>query len=83
MTNRKDYWESMFDHLGESDVSWFQHDVQPSRGLIKKYIGVKDGITDIGACASRLVDLLGADGFSDMALDDTFFAALNMTRCAR
>jgi trans-aconitate methyltransferase len=80
-SDRKAHWESVYSSKGEQDVSWYQETPAPSLDLLH-LVGAKpdSAIIDIGGGASRLVDHLLAEGFSDLTVLDLSEAALEAAR---
>lgn len=79
--DRKQHWEDVYRQKPEDTVSWFQPYPEISLILIHKAgIGKDEPIIDVGSGASRLVDALLAEGFSDVTVLDIAEAALQKTR---
>jgi len=79
--DRKLHWENVYSTKGETDVSWFQESPAPSLELIHLVKAKQsDAIVDVGGGASRLVDSLLAEGFSDLTALDLSAAALDTAR---
>ena len=77
MTDRKSHWEDVYSQKRETEVSWFQETPAPSLDLLKLVkAGRESAIVDIGGGASRLVDALLAEGYSDLTVLDLSSAAL-------
>ena len=79
--SRQSHWENVYTSKGEHEVSWFQESPAPSLALIAE-IGAAptSGIIDIGGGASRLVDRLIEQGFSDITVLDLSAAALDAAK---
>lgn len=77
----KDHWETVYTTKATEAVSWFQEHADLSLDLIKA-TGAKLGarIIDVGGGASRLVDDLLANGYSDLTVLDLSAAALHAAR---
>ncbi|HLW74787.1 MAG TPA: class I SAM-dependent methyltransferase [Gammaproteobacteria bacterium] len=75
--DRKQHWEGVYQQKAEDAVSWFQVHPDYSLELIRA-AGVKpaDPIIDVGGGASRLVDHLLAEGYTDLTVLDIAEAAL-------
>ena len=75
--DRKQHWEEVYRQKAEDTVSWFQVHPEYSLELIRE-AGVKpaDPIIDVGGGASRLVDHLLAEGYSDLTVLDISETAL-------
>ncbi|PTM49048.1 class I SAM-dependent methyltransferase [Phreatobacter oligotrophus] len=78
-TERQAHWENVYSTKGETEVSWFQESPQPSLDLMA-LVGAKadSAIIDIGGGASRLVDALLAEGFTDISVLDLSAEALDV-----
>jgi trans-aconitate methyltransferase len=78
---RQSHWENVYTHKGEQEVSWFQETPAPSLDLLA-HIGATrtSAIIDIGGGASRLVDSLIAQGYTDVSVLDISAAALATAR---
>lgn len=78
---RKQHWDEVSAQKAEEAVSWFQSrpgislDIIAAAGLQKS-----DAIIDVGGGASRLVDGLLVDGFTDVTALDIAAAALQKSR---
>ncbi len=81
MTSRADHWNAVYQAKAPTEVSWFQESAATSLALIRATSVPKDAaIVDVGAGASRLVDGLLAEKFSDITLLDLSEEALSRTR---
>jgi SAM-dependent methyltransferase len=77
----KQHWEEVYLKKAEQDVSWFQAEPGLSLELIQDAgIGKQESIVDVGAGASRLMDRLLAEGYSDLTAVDIAEAALQKSR---
>lgn len=81
MVERQTHWETVYSSKSEAEVSWFQENPEPSLALLA-LTGATTGsaIIDIGGGASRLVDALLAEGFTDISVLDLSAEALNVAR---
>lgn len=78
MTDARMHWEAVYGSRLDTAVSWHQPVPEPSLSLIKSTsVPLDAAIVDIGGGASRLVDALLADGFSDITVLDVSKAALD------
>ena len=69
--NRLAHWQQVYTDKDEQKVSWFEAVPQVSLELIRATgVGRDAAIVDIGGGASRLVDALLDDGFSDVTVLD-------------
>lgn len=81
MTERHLHWENVYSSKRETEVSWFQETPAISLQLIAATGLAHDAaIVDIGGGASRLVDHLLAQGFSDLSVLDLSPSALRAAR---
>jgi len=78
---RRAHWERFYATRAETEVSWFQADPAPSLEALAR-VGAtrRSAIVDIGGGASRLVDRLVRDGYSDISVLDVTAAALKTVR---
>lgn len=75
------HWESVYRRKAEDEVSWFQPTPAMSLRMIRAAHPPLDApIADVGGGASRLVDRLLADGYSDLTVVDISRAALDRLR---
>src|SRR5215510_13227604 len=69
--DRQAHWDNVYRTKREDEVSWFQASPSVSLDLIHAAgIGRDAGIIDIGGGASRLVDALLDEGFTDVTVLD-------------
>lgn len=73
---RKRHWEQVYQDKPEDTVSWFQVHPQISLELIQSCTLPADPLIDVGGGASRLVDHLLAEGYTDLTVLDLAEAAL-------
>lgn len=74
---RKQHWEQVYTQKQPTEVSWFQPRPEISLQFITRCGVAKDQpIIDVGGGASRLVDNLLAEGYSDVSVLDISAAAL-------
>jgi ubiquinone/menaquinone biosynthesis C-methylase UbiE len=79
--DRRTHWENVYSTKGEADVSWFQETPAISLELLALAGATPgDAVIDIGGGASRLVDSLVDQGFSDVTVLDLSEAALAAAR---
>ena len=80
-TDRQAHWQNVYTSKGENEVSWFQDRPAISLEFIAAAKVRPDAaIIDIGGGASRLVDALLDDGYSNLAVLDLSEAALASSR---
>jgi 2-polyprenyl-3-methyl-5-hydroxy-6-metoxy-1,4-benzoquinol methylase len=78
---RQQHWESVYRDKGEFQVSWFQESPAVSLDLIRSTgVTPQCSIIDIGGGASRLVDALIAQEFSDITVLDLSEAAVSIAK---
>lgn len=81
MTNTRTHWDTTYSTKTETQVSWYQADPQRSLEMIKSAAPNRSSsIIDIGGGASRLVDELLADGYSDLTVLDISEIALGRSK---
>jgi ubiquinone/menaquinone biosynthesis C-methylase UbiE len=74
------HWERVYETRSTDEVSWFQAEPSVSRRLVEAAVGTNGSVVDVGAGASRLVDLLLDDGFADLTVLDVSARALAVVR---
>jgi SAM-dependent methyltransferase len=74
------HWDDVWRDRVPEEVTWFQAEHEVSRRLIAMVATPSDGIVDVGAGASRLVDHLLADGYADVTVVDIAPASLDAAR---
>jgi len=78
MTDRKAHWEKVYTNNSPDRVSWYQEDPTLSLQLIRGTgIAPDSHIIDVGGGASRLVDRLCDEGFTNIGVLDVSRLALN------
>jgi hypothetical protein len=81
MTDTRTHWDTTYTAKAETQVSWYQPSPQRSLELIKSVApNHSSSIIDIGGGASRLVDELRADGYSDLTVLDISEVALGRSK---
>jgi SAM-dependent methyltransferase len=79
--DRQSHWETVYSTKSETDVSWFQETPEPSLALLALVgAGSNSAIVDVGGGASRLVDALLVEGYTDLTVLDLSAAALATAR---
>jgi SAM-dependent methyltransferase len=79
--NRKEHWSQVYQTKAPDDVSWYQTRPTTSLKLIEASSVAKDqGVIDVGAGASALVDFLLEAGFKRLGVLDISAAALQHAR---
>lgn len=75
------HWEDVYRRKAEQDVSWFQAEPSLSLELIRRSgVAKQAAIVDVGAGASRLMDRLLAEGYTDLTAVDIAEAGLQKSR---
>ncbi len=81
MIESKKHWENVYTTKPVNSVSWYQDHAECSMSLIRNTgISKSASIIDVGGGASKLVDDLMADGYSNITVLDLSAAALSSTR---
>jgi SAM-dependent methyltransferase len=79
--NRRQHWEKVYREKSAQEVSWYQARPVSSLAMIRKVAaGGTPSLIDIGGGASRLVDNLLQEGYSDLAVLDISGRALAVAR---
>src|SRR5579859_4125248 len=79
--DRKQHWDQVYAEKAEDAVSWFEARPETSLALLHSAgIARTDALIDVGGGASRLVDALLQEGFSDVTVLDIAAAALEKSR---
>lgn len=75
------HWENVYQTKAADNVSWYQERPERSLSMIAEAALAKDApIIDIGAGASRLVDYLLAENYSQISLLDISQTALEVSK---
>ena len=77
---RQRHWEQVYREKAADAVSWFQAEPRISLELIRSCTAPGDAVIDVGGGASRLVDHLLAEGYTDLTVLDIAAAALQQAR---
>ncbi|MEQ1766027.1 MAG: class I SAM-dependent methyltransferase, partial [Methylotenera sp.] len=81
MMDSKQHWEQIYTTKASDNVSWFQEHAGQSLELIHNTgLGKRAAIIDVGGGASRLVDELTEEGYSDLTVLDLSSAALDVAK---
>jgi len=79
--DHKQHWDEVYAQKAEDAVSWFQPRPETSLALIASAgLTQTDALIDVGGGASRLVDALLSEGFTDVTVLDIAAAALEKSR---
>ncbi len=78
---RKDFWQGVHDDKDVDGVSWWQSVPGLSLGLVDETgIGLDEGVIDVGAGWSTLIDHLVERGYRDLTAVDLSMTALQTVR---
>lgn len=80
MTGRQEHWDGVYSARSEDELTWFEASPSISLELVTKYLPPGQAMIDIGAGASRLVDVLLDLGFHQLAVLDLSHSALEISR---
>lgn len=75
-----EHWDAAHRGRDEAALTWFSERPEPSVSLVLAFAGPGNAVIDVGGGASRLVDALLAEGFSDLTVLDLSDTALGMAR---
>jgi ubiquinone/menaquinone biosynthesis C-methylase UbiE len=79
--DKKQHWEQIYTTKASDNVSWFQEHAGQSLALIHNTgLAKSAAIIDVGGGASKLVDALTEEGYSDLSVLDLSSAALDVAR---
>ena len=79
--NRQQHWDAVYRTRRPGEASWYQENPVRSRELIGRTgASLAAPIIDVGGGASRLVDYLLTDGFTDITVLDVSVAALRQAQ---
>jgi 2-polyprenyl-3-methyl-5-hydroxy-6-metoxy-1,4-benzoquinol methylase len=79
--DKKQHWEQVYTTKTSDNVSWFQRRADQSLDLIHNTgLGKDAAIIDIGGGASKLVDNLLEEGYTDLTVLDLSSAALDVVK---
>lgn len=80
-TGLKNHWNHAWEKQDDTEVSWFQETPEPSLSLVDRYAMDRTAaFVDIGGGASRLVDALLDQEFSDLTVLDLAGRSLQIAR---
>lgn len=75
------HWDGIYQGKGDREVSWFELNPAISLDLIRRHADpAASSLIDIGGGASRLVDVLLAEGMRDISVLDLSAAALDVSK---
>lgn len=80
MSGGQEHWDGVYGARSEDELTWFEATPALSLELVRAHLHPGDPFIDIGAGASRLVDVLLEEGFSPLTVLDLSGAALAISR---
>ena len=80
MTGGQQHWDEVYGARSEDALTWFEATPAVSLDLVREYLQPGEPFIDIGAGASRLVDVLREEGFGSLTVLDLSAAALAVRR---
>ena len=79
--DNKQHWEQIYTTKASDNVSWYQQHTDQSLALIHGTgLNKSAALIDVGGGASKLVDALNEEGYSDLTVLDLSSAALNVAK---
>ena len=80
MAGGQKHWDDVYGARSEDELTWFEAMPTVSLDLVREYLHPREPFIDIGAGASRLVDVLLEEGFGPLTVLDLSDAALAVSR---
>jgi SAM-dependent methyltransferase len=80
MAGRQEHWDDVYGARSEDALTWFEATPAVSLDLVREHLQPGAPFIDIGAGASRLVDVLLDEGFGPLTVLDLSAAALAVSR---
>ena len=80
MAGGREHWDEVYDARSEEALTWFEASPTKSLDLVRAHLHLGEPFIDIGAGASRLVDVLLEEGFGPLTVLDLSGAALAISR---
>ncbi|MCU9849284.1 class I SAM-dependent methyltransferase [Defluviimonas sp. WL0024] len=80
MSDAQEHWDGVYGARSEGELTWFEATPALSLELVRAHLHPGDPFIDIGAGASRLVDVLLEEGFGPITVLDLSGAALAVSR---
>ncbi len=80
MAGGQQHWEDVYGARSEDALTWFEATPAVSLDLVRDHLQPGEPFIDIGAGASRLVDVLIEEGFGPITVLDVSGAALAVSR---
>jgi SAM-dependent methyltransferase len=76
MAGGQEHWNEVYGARSEDELTWFEATPSLSLELVRTHLAPGDAFIDIGAGASRLVDVLLDEGFGPLTVLDLSASAL-------
>lgn len=80
MASGREHWDEVYGARPEDELTWFEATPALSLELVRPHLQPGEPFIDIGAGASRLVDVLLDEGFGPLTVLDLSGAALAVSR---
>jgi SAM-dependent methyltransferase len=80
MSGGREHWNGVYDARSEDELTWFEATPALSLELLRAHLHPGEPFIDIGAGASRLVDVLLEEGYGPLTVLDLSGAALAVSR---
>lgn len=80
MSGGQKHWDGVYGARSEDELTWFEATPALSLELVREHLQPGEPFIDIGAGASRLVDVLLEEGFGPLSVLDLSGAALAVSR---
>src|SRR5579863_4904476 len=80
MTDQRTHWDDTYFVKAETGVSWYQFHPERSLEMIKSAFPKPASVIDVGGGASRLADVLLAEGYADLTVLDISEVALGRSK---
>lgn len=80
MSGGQEHWDGVYGARSEDELTWFEATPVLSLELVREHLHPGEPFIDIGAGASRLVDVLLEEGFGPVTVLDLSGAALAVSR---
>jgi SAM-dependent methyltransferase len=80
MTDEQNHWDGVYEARAEDELTWFEATPEVSLDLVRTYLKPGDAFIDVGAGASRLVDVLLEAGLGPLTVLDVSGASLAVSK---
>jgi SAM-dependent methyltransferase len=80
MSGGREHWNGVYDARSEDELTWFEATPALSLELLRAHLHPGEPFIDIGAGASRLVEVLLEEGYGPLTVLDLSGAALAVSR---